>query len=143
MCGIAGILGASDAYARVKSMTSALAHRGPDDFGVSTLSGSDGRLVGAFGHRRLAIIDPSPSGHQPMFSPHERFAISYNGELFNYKQLRARLQDQGVQLRSGSDTEVLLAGLAIEGPSFLARTDGMFAFALWDRERNLGWLARD
>lgn len=118
-------------------MTDAIAHRGPDGEGCWT-EGSVG-----LGHRRLAIIDLSPSGHQPMRSGDGRYSLTYNGELYNYRELRAELEGKGYRFTSTSDTEVLLYALAAWGKAALGRFNGMFAFALWDaRERRL-LLARD
>lgn len=118
-------------------MTDAIAHRGPDGEGCWT-EGSVG-----LGHRRLAIIDLSPSGHQPMRSGDGRYSLTYNGELYNYRELRAELEGKGYRFSSTSDTEVLLYALAAWGKAALGRFNGMFAFALWDaRERRL-LLARD
>ena len=140
MCGIAGIMnldGAPAPMVLVKAMTDAIAHRGPDGEGQY----SDG-LVG-LGHRRLAIIDLSPAGRQPMVTSDGRFVISYNGEVYNFQELRAELQAKGHQFRSRSDTEVVLAAWAEWGSRSLARFNGMFAFALWDTREKRLWLARD
>jgi asparagine synthase (glutamine-hydrolysing) len=139
MCGITGIVSrgeAADADA-VARMTAVLEHRGPD---------GDGLWVEdevAFGHRRLAIIDLSDGGRQPMHTPDGRFVITYNGELYNYVELRADLEREGVVFGSASDTEVLLRAYAHWGRDALRRFNGMFAFAIFDRlERSL-FVARD
>ena len=140
MCGIAGILaldGAPAPMMLVKAMTDAIAHRGPDGEGQFT----DGPV--ALGHRRLAIIDLSPAGRQPMTTADGRFVISYNGEVYNFQELRAELQAKGHQFRSRSDTEVVLAAWAEWGSRSLERLNGMFAFALWDTREKRLWLARD
>jgi asparagine synthase (glutamine-hydrolysing) len=143
MCGIAGLLDHSDAArATVASMLAAIAHRGPDDEGIWIDAGSGI----AFGHRRLSIIDTSAAGHQPMPSASGRFVVTYNGEIYNYPELRDALEREGAAPNwSGhSDTEVILAGLeawGIEGT--LRRCNGMFALAAWDRERSTLTLARD
>ncbi len=140
MCGIAGFLNLSGSPASevtVGRMTAALRHRGPDGEGAYV----DGPL--ALGHRRLAIIDLSPAGRQPMRSPSGRLVISYNGEVYNFRELRRELEDLGCRLRSTSDTEVLLAAWEYWGERAIARLNGMFAFALWDRERGELTLARD
>jgi asparagine synthase (glutamine-hydrolysing) len=140
MCAIAGILNLDRAPAsarRVEAMTDALVHRGPDD---------EGHFVEgpcALGHRRLSIIDLSSAGHQPMATPDARYVISYNGELYNYRELRAELEALGWRFRSASDTEVLLYALAHWGNAALQRCNGMFAFALWDRTEQRLLLARD
>jgi asparagine synthase (glutamine-hydrolysing) len=114
------------------------AHRGPDGAG----SWDDGRLC-ALSHRRLAVIDLSPGGAQPMSDPTDRYTVSYNGELYNYRELRAELETYGHVFRSQSDTEVLLTAYAEWGQECLARLDGMFAFALWDTTQRRLLLARD
>ncbi|AXA80007.1 MULTISPECIES: asparagine synthase (glutamine-hydrolyzing) [Achromobacter] len=140
MCGIAGFLnldGAPAAPELVKRMTDAIAHRGPDGEGCWT----EGPV--GLGHRRLAIIDLSPSGHQPMRSGDGRYSLTYNGELYNYRELREELEAKGYRFGSTSDTEVVLYALAAWGKAALTRFNGMFAFALWDgRERRM-LLARD
>lgn len=141
MCGIVGILNLDNSpvdVAIVERMRDALAHRGPDGFGTYV----DGSI--GLGHRRLSIIDLSEKAHQPMVSPDGRVAISYNGEIYNFRELRTELTKAGWQFRSRSDTEVLLAGYEIWGIRRLAeRMDGMAAFGVWDgRRRNL-FLVRD
>jgi len=137
MCGIAGVIGRADASEQVTRMIAALTHRGPDGAGVFEMSPEH-----AMGHARLAILDLSPNGAQPMTSRDGRWTIVCNGELFNYRELRVEL-DAG-PWRSSSDTEVLLEACARWGiVRALGRFVGMFAFALWDaRERELT-LARD
>ena len=111
-------------------MARTLAHRGPDDSGVWV--DPDRRL--AFGHRRLAVVDLRPTGHQPMASADGRWVLVYNGEIYNFVALRRRLDRRGRCFRGGSDTEVLLA--AIDGwglTGALDAAEGMFALALWDR----------
>ncbi len=140
MCGIAGLLNLNQQPASpvlVRAMTDALVHRGPDGDGIYT----DGPL--GFGHRRLAIIDLSPGGRQPMLTQDGRYAITYNGELYNFQELRAELQAQGCRFQSRSDTEVLLQAWALWGPAALHRFNGMFAFALWDAKERRLHLARD
>jgi len=140
MCGIAGILNADGAPASpilLRQMTDAIAHRGPDGEGHYI----DGPL--GLGHRRLAIIDLSPAGSQPMATADGRYVISYNGELYNFQELRTELQALGHQFRSRSDTEVLLAAWAQWGAKALDRFNGMFAFAIWDRVEKALTLARD
>lgn len=139
MCGIAGIVGLRGMAAPevvVKRMTDALAHRGPDAEGVWR----DGDHV-ALGHRRLSIIDLNPASDQPFHSSDGRYTIVYNGELYNYRELKAELTD--TLFRTASDTEVMLAAYAKWGPACLERSKGMFAFALWDRERKELFVARD
>ncbi len=145
MCGIAGFLeqrgrppAAREAIAH--AMTTALAHRGPDDAGLWT----DHEAGIALGHRRLAIIDVSPLGHQPMTTADGRYVVTYNGEIYNYDVLAARLRQAGVIFRGRSDTEVLIEAFARWGVrETLAACEGMFAIALWDRETRTLTLARD
>ena len=140
MCGITGILNVDGAPVDpdvLSAMTRALAHRGPDGEGTHR----DGPL--AFGHRRLAIIDPSPAGHQPMVSADGRWVLNYNGEVYNFRELRAELEREGVRFRSHCDSEVVLEALIRWGSEAIGRFNGMFAFALWDSERRELLLARD
>ncbi len=140
MCGVAGLLnldGAPAAPVIVRRMTAALAHRGPDGEGFYT-EGSFG-----LGHRRLAIIDLTAAGHQPMQTPDGRYVLSYNGEVYNFQGLRLELEARGHTFRSRTDAEVVLHALAEWGQAALARFNGMFAFALWDNETRELLLARD
>ena len=140
MCGIAGLLnldGAPVSPRVLQNMTDAIAHRGPDGEG-HWIEGSLG-----LGHRRLAIIDLSPLGHQPMMSSDGCYVLSYNGEIYNFRELRAELEAKGHGFRSTSDSEVLLTALQAWGPKALDRFNGMFAFALWDRQKKTLMLARD
>lgn len=140
MCGVTGMLhldGAPASAAILHRMTDAVAHRGPDGEG-HFVEGAIG-----LGHRRLAIIDPTPSGDQPMQSPDGRFVISYNGEIYNFRELRVELEVLGRRFHSRCDTEVLLHALAQWGQDALIRLNGMFAFALWDRKERRLTLARD
>jgi len=146
MCGITGMLDRrarlADAplVAAVRAMNEMLTHRGPDGDGIW----SDATVGLAFGHRRLAIVDLSPTGVQPMHSADGRWVITYNGEIFNFGDLRADLARAGVQFRGTSDTEVMLEGFAYWGiRETLARLVGMFAIALWDRKERTLWLVRD
>jgi asparagine synthase (glutamine-hydrolysing) len=145
MCGISGIVGdqaspAGELRQAAQAMADALAHRGPDGEGLWL----DEAAGVAFGHRRLAIIDLSPGARQPMISASGRFAVTFNGEIYNYRALRAELEAAGLRLRTQSDTEVLLEGCARWGVEATARRlVGIFAFALWDREERVLSLARD
>lgn len=146
MCGFAGfIMGAAlsaESGRMLRKMTDAIAHRGPDDSGVWM----DEEAGVALGHRRLAIIDLSAAGHQPMVSRSGRFVIIYNGEIYNFRALRSELEALAVapNWRGHSDTEVLLAAIEHWGiRETLARLNGMFAFAVWDRETRELTLARD
>lgn len=138
MCGIAGVVGPG-ARAALPGMQGAIAHRGPDDEGTWH---DDARGV-ALAHRRLSIIDPSPAGHQPMSGAGGRLQGVYNGEVYNFAEVRAELEALGETFRSHTDTEVVLAGYARWGAGVLPRLRGMFAFAVWDAERGELFLARD
>ncbi|MDH3628255.1 MAG: asparagine synthase (glutamine-hydrolyzing) [Acidobacteriota bacterium] len=135
MCGIVGFCGFS-APDLLEQMTKMLTHRGPDDSGTF----EEGAV--SLGHRRLSIIDIA-GGHQPMFSPDRRYVIVFNGEIYNYRELRQTLIGRGYSFRSDSDTEVLLACYAEFGVDALDRLNGMFAFAIYDREEKSLFLARD
>lgn len=140
MCGLAGIVerdGSPASPAVLKRMTEALAHRGPNDEGVF----SDGPV--GLGHRRLAIIDLTTAGHQPMGSADDRYVLTYNGEVYNFRELRVRLEALGHRFRSRSDTEVVLEAWAEWGEAAIHEFNGMFAFALLDRTRREVVLARD
>jgi asparagine synthase (glutamine-hydrolysing) len=140
MCGIAGIFnlnGEPVSPVNLRKMTDAIAHRGPDGEGFYTDS-----FLG-LGHRRLAIIDVSPAGHQPMLTQDGQFAIVYNGEVYNFQELRVELESLGYQFRSKTDTEVVLNAYAEWGPDCVSRFNGMFAFAMWDKTRQRLFLARD
>jgi asparagine synthase (glutamine-hydrolysing) len=146
MCGIAGILDrkAADSEralaARVRALIDPLRHRGPDGDGVWT----DAHAGIGFGHRRLAIIDLSPMGAQPMHSADGRYVVTYNGEIYNFPELRAELEAAGVAFRGHSDTEVMLEGVGRWGvEATLGKMAGMFALALWDRRTRTLWLVRD
>jgi asparagine synthase (glutamine-hydrolysing) len=140
MCGIAGLfhLGTPKPVdpARVRAMIDIQAHRGPDGSGVWVAQG-----VG-LGHRRLSIIDLG-GGAQPMLSPDERVAVTYNGEIYNFREVRRELEVGGAEFRTDSDTEVLIHGWRAWGPELLPRLNGMFAFALFDADRQTLFMARD
>ena len=137
MCGLAG---STAAHADIlDTMAARLGHRGPDDAG-RWLERDGGT---GFAFRRLAVIDLGPGGHQPMATNDGRFVLAYNGEIYNYRDLRSELEAAGETFRSASDTEVLLRLLAREGAAAVHRLVGMFAFALWDRERSELLLVRD
>ncbi|HEY6120736.1 MAG TPA: asparagine synthase (glutamine-hydrolyzing), partial [Pyrinomonadaceae bacterium] len=136
MCGIAGIIGnRPDQY--LKPMLASIEHRGRDDEGTWT---SDQICLG---HRRLAIIDTTAAGHQPMESADGRFVITFNGEIYNYRELRQQLKAKGYQFHTDTDTEVLVAAFSEWGDEALNRLNGMFAFAIWDRQQQTLTLARD
>jgi asparagine synthase (glutamine-hydrolysing) len=140
MCGIAGILHLNHQpmeLATVKAMTDAIAHRGPD----AQSQWADG-VVG-LGHRRLAIIDLSDDGIQPMTNEDGTVWITFNGEIYNFAEIRAELVARGHRFRSHSDTEVIIHGYEEWGRDCLKRLNGMFAFALWDKTRQELWVTRD
>ena len=142
MCGIAGILTTRpglDLGPPLSAMTAALRHRGPDDEGTAEIALPGGARLG-LAHTRLAILDLSAAGHQPMADEATGSWIVYNGEIYNHPDLRRRLPD--VAFRSTSDTETILHGWLREGEGFLSSLRGMFAFALYDGRRCL-WLVRD
>lgn len=146
MCGIAGFWAqrGNDGEILKKEiikMTRVLAHRGPDDEGFYI----DEKAGIALGHRRLSILDLSPKGHQPMISFSGRYVIVYNGEVYNYKELRKAIENNfNVKFKSDTDAEVILAGFEIWGvEGTLERMNGMFAFALWDKKKRKLFLMRD
>jgi asparagine synthase (glutamine-hydrolysing) len=146
MCGISGFLeldAASPAEtleATARAMAATLRHRGPDDEGTWV----DAQAGLALGFRRLAIIDLSPEGHQPMISENGRYVIVFNGEVYNFRALRAELEPSGHRFRGHSDTEVMLAAISEWGlDAAVRRFIGMFAFALWDRQQRVLSLVRD
>ena len=142
MCGIAGIVGQAplpDLEVPLRRMQAALRHRGPDDAGIFI---APGRNAG-FAHTRLSIIDLSPAGHQPMSTPDGRFTIVFNGEIYNFRELRRELMAGGVAFRSSSDTEVLLRMYERFGIRFVEQLRGMFALAIWDEREGQCLLARD
>ena len=126
--------------AALAGMTDSLSHRGPDDSGTWF----DARFELGLGHRRLSIIDPSPAGRQPMVDRSKRYTLTYNGEIYNYREIRTDLEKSGSQFISHSDTEVILEAVAAWGlDRTLERVNGMFAFALWDSQQRSLFLARD
>jgi asparagine synthase (glutamine-hydrolysing) len=145
VCGLNGVWrtggGAEDALRRdVRAMAAALAHRGPDDAGDFV----DAPAGVALGFRRLAIVDLSPAGHQPMRSADGRLVVVFNGEIYNHRDLRACLEREGVAFRGGSDTEVIVERMARHGVrETLPELWGMFAIAVWDTRERVLWLVRD
>ncbi|MBJ6609718.1 MAG: asparagine synthase (glutamine-hydrolyzing) [Candidatus Thiothrix moscowensis] len=140
MCGITGLIhldGSLVSPVVLRKMTDAIIHRGPDGEG-QWVEGNVG-----LGHRRLAIIDLSPAGQQPMISSDHRYVLSYNGEVYNYRELRTELENAGFWFRSQTDSEVVLYALAHWGINAFERFNGMFALALWDRKECTLLLARD
>ncbi|MBA2339220.1 MAG: asparagine synthetase B, partial [Pyrinomonadaceae bacterium] len=125
-------------------MLKAVEHRGRDDEGVWTsgiINDAGGRAC--LGHRRLSIIDVSAAGHQPMKSEDNRFVLTFNGEIYNYRELRAELEKKNHPFSTDTDTEVLLAAFAEWGADCLPRLNGMFAFAVWDEQERTLTVARD
>jgi len=141
MCGICGIAHADPTYpintSLLIGMRDIMEHRGPDDAGHFTGPG-----IG-LGSRRLAILDLSPRGHMPMATADGRFQIVYNGEVYNYRELRSTLEARGVSFNSNTDTEVILKLFEADGPAMLSRLNGMFAFAIWDSVERTLFCARD
>ena len=139
MCGIAGIFGwkgtPEEARERVNRMNDRMAHRGPDDQGVFAEENI------ALGHRRLAILDLSPAGHQPMYSADNDLVIVFNGEIYNFREVRELIPE--VQFKTESDTEVILAAYKKWGKECVHRFNGMFAIAIWDRKQKELFIARD
>src|SRR5690349_4705727 len=145
MCGLTGLwqpAGGDPQALReaARRMAGALVHRGPDDAGDWV----DGETGVAFAFRRLAILDVSPTGHQPMVSAGGRYVLQFNGEIYNFRELRAELEGHGAVFRGGSDTEVILAALERwDVADTIPRLWGMFACAIWDRRERALWLVRD
>lgn len=150
MCGISGIVSFEKKEQKeiehaIERMDESQALRGPDDRGVFLFSN------GGFGHRRLSIIDLSKDGHQPMVYPHksvkisidQRLVITFNGEIYNFRELRKELENLGISFHTNSDTEVILAGYEKWGIKMVKKLRGMFAFGLWDEERQKLFLVRD
>lgn len=141
MCGIAGTVNWGDADS-LQTMADLLTHRGPDDAGLWLRPSSHGPRVG-LASRRLSILDLSPAGHMPMRTHDGALTLVYNGECYNYPQLRRDLEARGHRFRSTSDTEAVLYAWREWGPDCLRRLNGMFAIALWDEEQRKLFLARD
>lgn len=142
MCGIAGIL-TTDAGLEMApvlgAMADSLRHRGPDDAGQWQ---SPSRLAG-FAHTRLSILDLSAAGHQPMSTPDGRYTVVFNGEVYNFRELRHGLEQKGLEFRTGSDTEVILRAYQCYGEACIPLLRGMFALAVWDEQEQTCLLARD
>ena len=147
MCGITGFMDLSarrinseELIPTVTRMADAIRHRGPDDQGVW----ADAEAGLALGFRRLSILDLSPAGHQPMHSADERYIMAYNGEVYNFAELREKLESLGHTFRGTSDSEVMLAAFVQWGlEAAVRRFNGMFAIALWDRQQKVLHLVRD
>lgn len=136
MCGIAGIVGANNKLLDVQRMLEAMHHRGPDDWGTF----EQNNVV--LGHKRLSIIDLSPAGHQPMTNQQGNITITFNGEIYNYQELKDLLP-KNIILKSTTDTEVILELWNILGPAIFPKLRGMFAIAIWDETKKELILARD
>jgi asparagine synthase (glutamine-hydrolysing) len=144
MCGIAGaVVGPKNplAIASLHAMLDTIAHRGPDGHGTCEIDAGGGTRV-LLGHRRLAIIDPE-GGHQPMRDLAAGLTLTFNGEIYNFRELRGQLESAGYRFETHSDTEVLLRGWQHWGEKVVERLRGMFAFAIWDARRECLFLARD
>lgn len=144
MCGIAGIISvhpkpAEELESELAALSASMQHRGPDDRGIWAAADGSAGLA----HTRLSILDLSAAGHQPMGTEDGKLRIVFNGEIYNFRELRAGLESDGVIFRSGTDTEVLLRLYERQGPEMLGRLRGMFAFAIWDDEGRRCFLARD
>src|SRR3974377_555025 len=142
MCGITGIWnlnGEKEQKEGLFTFTDSLAHRGPDGSGYYI---DDSANIG-LGHRRLSILDLSENGSQPMSYGNERYWISYNGEVFNFIELRKELVQKGFSFKSNSDTEISLAAYSCWGKDCLLKFNGMWALAVWDKQEQTLFLARD
>ncbi|MGZ6539674.1 MAG: asparagine synthase (glutamine-hydrolyzing) [Bacteroidia bacterium] len=141
MCGIAGIFNRISFVTEdhLKKLIAPIVHRGPDDYGIWT---HDNKKVG-FGHRRLSIIDLSQNGRQPFHRQDLKLSITYNGEIYNYLEIKAELENAGGKFYSATDTEVILVAYHAYGVDCLKLFDGMFSFAIWDENRNQLFCARD
>ena len=140
MCGICGIFnlnGEPVSPVNLRKMTDSIEHRGPDGEGFYIDS-----FIG-LGHRRLAIIDLSPAGHQPMLTKDAQYILTYNGEIYNFQELRVELESLGYQFRSRTDSEVVLYAYAELGSECVDRFNGMFAFVIWDKTQQELFVARD
>lgn len=135
MCGITGF--SWEDKSLIKKMTSCIAHRGPDSSGHFT----DKNI--SLGHRRLSIIDLSPKGNQPMFNENKSIVIVFNGEIYNFKEIKSKLINEGFKFKSDGDTEVILRGYQIYGTNIFSMLDGMFALAIYDKKKKQIILARD
>jgi len=143
MCGIAGIYSKDKGWVNecphLYQMQRVMGHRGPDDAGVDVLPEHGVGLV----HTRLSVIDLSPAGHQPMWNNDKSIGLVFNGEIYNFPELRRQLESMGTVFHSHTDTEVILRGYETWGIDVVDRLNGMFAFALWDGKQRLVWLVRD
>ena len=138
MCAIAGLIHCGD-DAQLQAMLDSQAHRGPDSEGKQWWA----EHGSGFGHRRLAILDLSPAGHQPMSTPDGRYWITFNGEVYNFQDIRRELEAKGLKFTSTGDTEVVLRAYEIWGAACLNKFNGMFAFAIFDTRTGRLFAARD
>lgn len=138
MCGIAGIVGPAEPD-RIEMMTRVLQHRGPDSWGTQRFP----QAGVALGHRRLSILDLSERGHQPMTDNQQRLWITFNGEIYNFQEVRRELEAKGHRFKSSTDTEVILYAYKEWGADCLQKLNGMFAFVIWDNEAKTLFGARD
>ena len=138
MCGLMGTIGFKDEF---KLNLKTLNHRGPNSNGK--WNSLENEFPVTLGHTRLAILDLSESGNQPLTEDNERYIFVYNGEIFNFIELRSELESLGHVFKTQTDTEVLLKGLILEGPSFQLRCNGMWSFCLWDRKEQSALFGRD
>jgi asparagine synthase (glutamine-hydrolysing) len=141
MCGICGVVGKADEQL-IKNMLARIAHRGPDDEGVYIAETSQQERVG-LGHRRLSIIDLSQAGHEPMSDSRGEVWLTYNGEIYNFKEIRSQLEALGHRFKSNTDAEVIIYAYLEWGYECVTRFNGMFAFAIWDSRDESLFLARD
>ena len=137
MCGILGTIPSTDG-SKFKKALDTLYHRGPDAYGVENI----GNYI-TLGHRRLSIVDLSPKGHQPMSDISSRYTLTFNGEIYNFIEIRAELKERGYVFRSHSDSEVVLYAYIEWGSECVNKFNGMWAFAIWDRLKNELFLSRD
>ena len=137
MCGIVGTFGGN--IENIESACSAISHRGPDDFGIYV----EKKLNIALGHQRLSILELSDLGHQPMVSENKNVIIIFNGEIYNFIELRAELEKKGYVFKGDSDTEVLISLYLDEGKDMLYKLNGIFAFAILDITEETLFIARD
>jgi asparagine synthase (glutamine-hydrolysing) len=142
MCGIAGMAGVAN-EPLLRQMLAITKHRGPNDSGTYVAEGHSPAASVAIGNNRLSIIDLSPAGHQPMCNEDGSVWVAYNGEIYNFPELREELVRDGHQFKSHTDTEVLVHLYEKYGPEMVNRLNGMFAFALWDTDRRELWIFRD
>src|SRR5262249_3510796 len=145
MCGVAGIIGRLDTpnRAALQRMNQALIHRGPDAGGTWESTPDDRGWGALLGHRRLSILDLSEARAQPMVDSVTGHVIAFNGEIYNFSELRQRLAAEGQQFQSTGDTAIMLRALGVHGPAAVSWLRGMFAFACWDPTQRRLLLARD